>query len=170
MLKEETHTNLWGYSAILCVWGGSEDNLWGSIFSFHHVGLQMLDLEASTLPCSAVSLAHRKRSLDMSIWEKQKQKNPCFSQQANPETEFLFPVMFSLCSNYFRILTILTAFFFYFFCSPEDMCFPLLDFISSYTSKVRVEVEELLNHSYVWVKYGEKSIGKVDHNCLKAKP
>lgn len=133
------------------------------------VGLQMLDLEASTLPCSAVSLAHRKRSLDMSIWEKQKQKNPCFSQQANPETEFLFPVMFSLCSNYFRILTILTAFFFYFFCSPEDMCFPLLDFISSYTSKVRVEVEELLNHSYVWVKYGEKSIGKVDHNCLKAK-
>lgn len=99
MLKGETRTNLWGYSAILCVCVGGGQRTICEGPSSHStmlvlwVGLQMVDLEASTLPCSAISLAHRKRSLDMSIWEKQKQKNPCFSQQANPETEFLFPVM-----------------------------------------------------------------------------
>lgn len=155
MLKGETRTNLWGYSAILCVCvgGGSEDDLRGPIFSFHHVGsvgwtsnvrLGGIDF---TLQCHLSG--SQEEELGYEYLGERKAEEPLLLTAGKSRDRISLSSHASLCSNYFRILTILTAFSFYFFCSPEDMRFPLLDFISSYTSKVRVEVEELLNHSYV---------------------
>lgn len=98
----------------------------------------VLWIRLKLLTCWAISLVQVKRRLDISILGETKAAEPLIltAKKFRDRIIFFFADMFSLCSNDLKIFTILAAFFFHLLGSPEDMCFPLLDFMSIYTSKI----------------------------------